>query len=51
MRALGNHADVRSALVAAGIREDQWAAYESALRSLADTDMIRPRESVQGAPA
>lgn len=51
VRALGENVDVRSALVAAGIPDDQWAAYESALQSLADTDMIRPREPAQGAVA
>ena len=45
VRGLGEHADVRSALQAAGIPEPQWSAYEGALQGLADTDMIRPRES------
>ena len=43
VRLLGEHPDVRSALVAAGIPESQHAAYGAALRGLADTDMIRPR--------
>lgn len=50
VRALGEHADVRSTLVAAGIPEQQWDTYESALLSLAETDMIRPR-SVEEAVA
>lgn len=48
--ALGEHPDVRSALVAVGIAEAQWPAYESALQGLADTDMIRPNDN-QGAAA
>ncbi|MEN8672687.1 mycofactocin biosynthesis chaperone MftB, partial [Nocardioides sp.] len=41
---LAEHPDVRSALVAAGVPESQHAAYGAALRGLARTDMIRPRE-------
>ena len=51
VRGLGEHPDVRSAMVAAGIPEAQWAAFESALQGLADTDMIRPDENHQGVPA
>lgn len=43
VRVLGEHPDVRSALVAAGVPESQHAAYGEALRGLARTDMIRPR--------
>lgn len=45
VRALGEHADVRSALIASAVPEDQHSAYLEALRSLAATDMIRPRET------
>ena len=44
VRALGEQADVRSALVACGVPESQHPAYATALRGLADTDMIRRRE-------
>lgn len=44
VRVLAEHPDVRSALVAAGVPESQHAAYGAALRGLARTDMIRPRE-------
>ncbi|WP_083933808.1 mycofactocin biosynthesis chaperone MftB [Sciscionella marina] len=40
---LGEHPDVRSALVAAGVPEVEYGAYCSALHSLAGTDMVRPR--------
>jgi putative mycofactocin binding protein MftB len=43
VRALGEHRDVRSALVAAGVPEAKHAAYAEALAGLARTDMIRPR--------
>jgi putative mycofactocin binding protein MftB len=43
VRCLGEHADVRTALVAAGVPESQHAAYADALVGLARTDMIRPR--------
>ena len=32
-----------TAAAAAGVPEEQWAAYADALRGLAATDMIRPR--------
>ena len=44
VEALGEHADVRSALFAAGVVEAQHAAYADALAGLARTDMIRPRD-------
>jgi putative mycofactocin binding protein MftB len=44
VNALAEQPDVRSALVAAGVPVTQHAAYAAALRGLADTDMIRPRE-------
>ncbi|GGD06464.1 mycofactocin biosynthesis chaperone MftB [Nocardioides daphniae] len=43
VRALGEAPDVRSALVAAGIPEQQHLVYAEALAGLARTDMIRPR--------
>ncbi len=49
VQGLGAQPDVRSALVAAGVPSTQHAAYEHALRGLAATDMIRPRDV--GAPA
>ena len=45
VRDLGAHADVRSALAAADVPQAQWTAYVGALRGLADTDMIRPRQA------
>jgi mycofactocin radical SAM maturase len=50
VRGLEGHDDVRSALVEAGVPEGQWPAYESALRSLAATDMIHPRAGKGGSP-
>ncbi len=44
VRCLAEHPDVRSALTASGVPDAQHAAYATALRGLADTDMIRPRE-------
>lgn len=49
VRALGESADVRSALEGAGVPAGAWAAYEAALRRLAAADMIRPRN--EGAAA
>lgn len=46
VRALGEHPDVRSALVASGVPERQHEAYAAALDGLARTDMIRPRAEV-----
>jgi putative mycofactocin binding protein MftB len=46
VRGLGEHADVRSALVAAGVPEAQHAAYAEALAGLARTDLIRPVQEV-----
>jgi putative mycofactocin binding protein MftB len=54
VRGLGDHPDVRSALQAAGVPEDQYPTYTHALRGLAATDMIRPRPTTRdttGAPA
>ena len=45
VRALAEQPDVRSALVAAGVPATQHPAYAAALRGLAATDMIRPREA------
>jgi mycofactocin biosynthesis protein MftB len=41
VRGLGAGAPVREALEGAGVPEPQWAAYEAALRGLAESDMIR----------
>lgn len=49
VRGLGEHPDVRSALVAAGIAPTLWTAYEAALQGLADTDMIRPDDNARSA--
>ncbi|TQK69086.1 MULTISPECIES: mycofactocin biosynthesis chaperone MftB [unclassified Nocardioides] len=46
VRALGEAADVRTALETAGVPASQHAAYAAALRGLAATDMIRPRPTV-----
>ena len=46
VRALGDAADVRSALVAAGVAEAGWPAYLAALEGLAASDMIRARDGV-----
>ena len=40
---LGEHPDVRSTLVAAGIEPDEHPAYAAALANLATVDMIRRR--------
>jgi putative mycofactocin binding protein MftB len=45
VNALAEQPDVRSALLAAGVPATQHPAYAAALRGLADTDMIRPREA------
>jgi mycofactocin biosynthesis protein MftB len=41
---LGRHPDVRTALTAAAIPAAQHPAFVDALRGLAATDMIRPRQ-------
>ncbi len=43
VRGLADHPDVLSALEAAGVPESRHPAYETALKSLAGADMIRPR--------
>jgi putative mycofactocin binding protein MftB len=45
VRALADHEDVAEALSAAGISPSNYDGYVAALRGLASTDMIRPRES------
>ena len=45
VRALDEHRDVRSALLACGLPETSHRAYLDALRDLARTDVIRPRLS------
>jgi putative mycofactocin binding protein MftB len=45
VRMLGESADVRAALAAAGVPERQHPAYTAALTGLAEADMIRPRTS------
>jgi putative mycofactocin binding protein MftB len=42
---LAEQPDVRTALAAAGVPDSQHAAYVEALRGLAATDMIRPRDT------
>ncbi len=42
---------VADALVAAEVPEDQWPAYAKALRTLADSGMICPRPTSEGAAA
>jgi putative mycofactocin binding protein MftB len=49
VRALGEHPDVATTLLACEIPTEQHAAYAEALAGLARTDMIRPRS--QGAAA
>jgi putative mycofactocin binding protein MftB len=44
VRGLADQPDVRSALRAAGVPDEQHEAYADALRALAATDLIRPRE-------
>ena len=44
VRSLAAHVDVRATLTDAGIPETQHPAYVEALRGLAATDMIRPRD-------
>ena len=44
VRSLAAHVDVRATLTDAGIPETQHPAYVEALRGLAATDMIRPRQ-------
>jgi putative mycofactocin binding protein MftB len=51
VRCLGEHPDVRSALVASGVPEAQHPAYADALAGLARTDLIRPREMTREAGA
>ena len=43
VRALGEHPDARSALVASGVPAAQHAAYAEALAGLANVDVIRPQ--------
>ena len=45
VRGLKTHDDVRSALASAEVPPALWPAYVGALRGLAETDMIRPREA------
>ncbi len=44
VRNLQSHDDVRSALTAE-VPAAQWPSYVAALEGMADTDMIRPRET------
>ena len=46
VQALGTSDDVSSALLAAGVPDEQWPTYLAALQSLASTDMIRPRQEL-----
>lgn len=43
VRELESQTDVRAALVAAGVPDEQHSAYAAALRGLAAADMIHPR--------
>ena len=43
VRGLEGHASAREACLAAGVAEDELAAYERALSTLADTGMISER--------
>jgi putative mycofactocin binding protein MftB len=47
VRCLGEHPDVRTALIAAGVPESHHPAYADALAALAQTDMIRPRGKIR----
>ncbi|MBC9226460.1 mycofactocin biosynthesis chaperone MftB [Aeromicrobium sp. 636] len=49
VKGLGEHPDVRSALIAAGVPDVAWPTYVGALCGLADTDMIRRRETKEEA--
>ena len=46
--ALADHGDIAATLVAVGVPQAQWAAYEAAMRTLANGDMIRPRAEGEG---
>src|SRR6185312_15065566 len=46
IRGLGTAADVREALLAAGVPESRWRAYAGALTRLAEADVIRRRQDV-----
>jgi putative mycofactocin binding protein MftB len=50
VQGLASQPDVRSALVAADVPAHQHDAYAAALRSLAATDMIRPRPDLHEDP-
>jgi putative mycofactocin binding protein MftB len=45
VRALASAATVRAALTASGVPERHFPAYLTALKGLADADMIRPRNA------
>jgi putative mycofactocin binding protein MftB len=51
VRDLGQHPDVRSALVGADVPEGDWPAYLAALHGLIGTDMIRPQMSTSRSPS
>lgn len=44
VQGLASAPDVRTALIRAGVPQEQFPAYVGALRSLAASEMIRPRE-------
>jgi len=48
VRGLAEHRDVRSALEASGVPAAHWSGYVAALQGLADSDMIRPRDTPRG---
>ena len=49
VRGLADAADVRSALVAAGVPETSWDAYLTALEGLAESDMLRRHDEESAA--
>ena len=43
MRTLGDHPTLRDALIAAGIAEARWPAFERAIAALVDSEMLGER--------
>lgn len=43
VKRLATEPDIRGALESARVPQQEWRAYEAALRNLADADVIRPR--------
>ena len=44
VRGLADADDVRGALTTAGVAPEEWPSYVTALSTLAESDLIRPRE-------